>query len=637
MLNMVTMELAVNATKNRLESVHEEHKTKIRHSIKVNYFRQLEAVIKTIGTKNDKSEKQKIEADFERELQESFDEHHERMVQLVEEMPETVEVYSIHQDHKQSEVETMSIPVARMAEYYVKTQYASPSEDGFDSLVEALKRSVYTSQDIINLAHFNFENLKDGNSELTQEEIIKECVTKLNREKVLAEDKIEKYETLIGGQFDKIFVPLHIMRIEESASEFTTSLRTYQSKKVITSIGDVFEQAGLLAQKLVIRLFYSRSEGILLAKRLNKGEHASSINSKLLDLADQVNPKKDVLTSLPPYYITLYNGKSSIGKDFWINRNQEESLFKKAYKRYQTGFAGGILVLGERNSGKTAFARYMSQQFGKTLSVFSVFSPMGGTNTIEGFNNAISKATKLHGHTDEILARIPSGSILIINDLELFWERSENGMKVIHELERLLDAFANRILFVVNLNPHAYKLINEMTSLGDHFIEVINMLPFDAEELKDLVLKRHQSSGLPFGYDRDQSQLSEVKIAGLFNAYFDYSDGNPGTALNGWLAHIKKASSKGLQIQKPDDLTLSVFKTLNEDWTMLLIQFVLHKRLTKEKISRITSWSDSEVETILLAMLRSGIVAEKAIGVYHIAPYVLPFMIEAFKEREILA
>jgi amino acid transporter len=636
MLNMATLELAINSTKNRLETIHESHKQVIKQTLKTNFFRDLDAIIKTIGTKNDKSEKLKLEVDFEAVLQESFDDHQEQMTQITDEMPESAEVYSIHQDNKQSEVEILSIPVSRMAKYYVETQYTSPGEEAFESLIDGLKRSIYTCQDDINLAQYNFENLKQENSELTKDEITKDCVTKLQKERAQVEKYIEIYEKQIGDQFDKIFEPLHIMRIEESTNEFSTSLRTYQSKQVISGIGNLYERLDLISQKLVSWLFYSRSEGILLAKSLNKEEGPLSSNSMLLDLSDQVSPKKNVLISLPQYYVTLFNGRSSIGKDFWIKRPHEELMFKKAYKRHQEGYAGGVLILGERNSGKTAFAKYITQENAKNITVYSVFPPMMGTKSLDGFNQAMSKATKVKGDSSQILSRLSSGSIVVINDLELFWERSTDGLTVIHELENMMDSFSHKILFVVNLNPYAYQLINEMTSLGDHFIEVINMMPFDAEELKDLVLRRHQSSRIPFGYGKNYELLNPVRIASLFNAYFNYSEGNPGTALNGWLAHIKSASSEGLDIKKPEKPSLTVFKNLNEDWIMLLVQFVLHKRLTNERIVTITNRSYQEVETLVLAMLRAGIIIEKAAGVYHVSPFILPFLITSLKEREVL-
>jgi predicted ATPase len=327
-------------------------------------------------------------------------------------------------------------------------------------------------------------------------------------------------------------------------------------------------------------------------------------------------------------------GKSNIGKDFWIKRSAEEATFKKAMDRHKQGFGGGILVLGERNGGKTALSKEIFQN--SKTTTYSVFPPTQGNASVEAFNHALSKATLLSGDSEQILSRLPLGSVLIINDLELFWERNTEGLAVIHHLEKLMDTFGQRMLFVINMNPHSYRLINQLTTLGDQFIEIVNLSAFDAKELKDLIMKRHRSSGLPIGYKVDTDSLSEVQQAQLFNKYFNYSEGNPGTALNGWLANIMKHSSEGLIISKPSSPSLGSIKELNEDWSMLLTQFVLHKRLTVAKISRICEWDKAKIRSQLFAMVRAGIVQEKAAGVYHTNPFVHPFVVKSLKEKEVL-
>ncbi len=266
-----------------------------------------------------------------------------------------------------------------------------------------------------------------------------------------------------------------------------------------------------------------------------------------------------------------------------------------------------------------------------------MFPPTQGSIAIGEFNMALAKATQKDGDARQILSQLPKDSVLIINDLELFWERSAEGLKVLDLLLDLIDEFGHRILFIVNMNPHAFKLINQMVHFSDRFIEVIGMMPFDANELKDLVLKRHRSSRLAFSFLPAGGELNQVQIANLFNSYFNYSHGNPGTALHGWLSNIEKVSKDSLKICKPEDPSLDVLETLNEDWTMMLTQFVLHKRMTEEKVNRVIQWPEEEVKRFVLAMLRSGILIEKTSGIYHIDPYVQPFVVEILKEREVLS
>ncbi len=639
LLNMILMELSVNATKNRIEELHEQFGEKLKHVVKQKYLKELDKILEDISKNKSTSdqEKLKLDEDFETELQESFHENLQRMILLTESMPESLEVYSSH-NTSEEEQETLSISVASMAEYYLKSRYEVVVEQQFNNVLEFLKRSVFATRDMLNLTQFNIENVtvETGNHETLKSEILEKCTSKIEKEKSQVNEKIVEYIEYADTQFEKAFEPLSSMKIEESAADFVSGLRNYQGQKVLSGMNYITNEAKEVFRSLLTKIFYSRSEGILLAKKLNKVPGLISTNSRLLDLGEKVNPSADALKSLPQYYVTLFNGKSSISKDFWINRNKDEKTFGKAVKRYQHGRGGGILLLGDRNSGKTAFGKQVVHQFLKKNPTFSVFSPIQGTTSIAGFTEALRKATQKYGDTSQILSQLPIGSVVIINDLELFWERTASGLEVVRHLEQLIDEFGNKILFVVNMNPHAYKLINQLTGFGDRFIEIINFSPFYAEELKDLIMKRHRSSGMSIRFNSDKDDLNEVQLAQLFNSYFNYCEGNPGTALNGWLANVNRAIGNDLIIKKPEYPSTTVLEELNEDWCMVLTLFVLHKRLTEDKIERISGWNGGQVKSMVQAMVRSGIVLEKAPGIYHVDPYLQPFLVRALKDREVL-
>jgi hypothetical protein len=292
--------------------------------------------------------------------------------------------------------------------------------------------------------------------------------------------------------------------------------------------------------------------------------------------------------------------------------------------------------LGDRNSGKTAFAKHITQALCKGKNIYDIFPPIAGTTSTAVFRDLFAKALQQRGDLRQMINRLPADSVIIINDLELFWERTEEGLEIIKKLEELIDELGKRVLFIVNMNPYAYRLINQMTRLGDRFIELIPLKPFSAEEIQTLILKRHKSSGLDFGYSEGAGQLNEVQMAALFNAYFNYSNGNPGTALNGWLGRIKKVSNGFIEVSKPDYPSLDTLKQLDAEWDMLLVQFILHKRLTEKKILQITQWTESKTKAVVLAMLRAGIIIEKSSLVYHLDTFIQPFVVDALKEKELL-
>lgn len=631
-LNMVSLELKVQAIKNRQETLIIDFCDSMTLMLNTQYLKKIEAVCSSLADDDfEKAFKTKLDADFEADLHEMFEQHQAKLMSLAEELPEKIEIYSLIQEDK--ERESVPIPVARMAEYYLKSRYDSPAEELFESMMDALKRAILTSQDAMNLAQFNLDNKEPSKN--SSNEILLACQTKLEKEGNEISRLLDNYQIESEKLLESAYEPLESVHIEESAEDYSSGLRIYQGQQVLSGVEAIVDRLRQITQKSLTKLLYRRSEAILYAKQLNKVDKKASVNSMLLDLKEELSPPAKGIEPLPQYYISLFNGKSNISKDFWIERPIEEAAFKKAVKRHRSGYAGGILILGDRNSGKTAFSKHITQQIFKSSNVYHMFPPIPGTSVVEGFEKSLAKVLQKRGSAKEMLSRIPDKSVLIVNDLELFWERSEQGIEVIVLLESLIDQFGDKVLFVVNMNAYAYRIINEMTKLDDHFIEIISMTPFDAKELSELVLKRHKSSGLKISSEKE-GQLNELQIASLFNSYFKYSKGSPGVTLNGWLAHIHRANKEYINVKRPVYPSLEVFDRLNEDWIMLAIQFVLHKRLSESKIMRISSWDVEQTKEMILALLRSGLIVEKAGGIYNIDPVIYSFMLDALKEREVL-
>jgi hypothetical protein len=253
---------------------------------------------------------------------------------------------------------------------------------------------------------------------------------------------------------------------------------------------------------------------------------------------------------------------------------------------------------------------------------------------VSDFNAELSKVTCLNGSIQEIMESLPQGSVIVINDLELWWERSMDGWDVIKLIIGLINDYSKSILFVMNTNPFAFALMNKMVNLQDSFISVIPLNPFDSREINEIIIRRHRSSGLKFVLqNKEEDEISGIKIASLFNKYFNYSEGNPGTALKAWLGNIIKVSQKKVFIRYPRIPNTSVLAELDKDWEIVLVQLILHKRLTMERIKRIFFMDENKAKEIISSLLRTGLIEEKRENLYIVNQYIEPHLIKAFKEE----
>jgi hypothetical protein len=293
-------------------------------------------------------------------------------------------------------------------------------------------------------------------------------------------------------------------------------------------------------------------------------------------------------------------------------------------------------VTGERNSGKSTFCRFQASKYFKPNRTFQVFAKPEGSISLEDFQIALSDATGVQGSYNEVMETIPEGSVMTINDLELWWERSENGTEVVEAICNLIDRYSSKCLFVININSYTATLINQILPFNNYFIEMIKCTPFESEELKELIIKRHHSTGLELVLAGNEDSLTEIKTAKLFDAYFNYAKGSPGVALNAWLANILSVNNETLTIRPVIMPSLSALREIHEDWQLILSLLILHKHLSNDRLIRIAKMDEHELEMVLLAMFRAALLIEKKAGVYMVNPNMEPLVVQVLKEKSVI-
>ena len=635
-LNTISLDLLLQSTENRVaQEVHTFTQNAVQ-TIDKQFVGPLDTLSEQLISNGEASKREKPIAyetmesvAFQKELNETY----EDVTKLVDQLPESLDVNYVQPGKEEAEV--VRVPVQRLTSYWVETTLYLPLQVKVSEADQQLQRSSSVVRDVARLTQLQSESRATAEEQQAAQDASK-----------LIDDEKQKLTTLKAQLQASIDDHLRASFEKLSTESFVTQsgdlgglARAYQTQQVRTKLDQYQGKVRQLVRRVGTQLLYSKSQGILLAKRLTETEKdVQSPTARMLAFVEQVTPSPTVIKALPFYYHTLFSGKSDISDDFWIPRPQEMALADQAIERLRRGYAGGILLLGERNSGKTALSLRMARRYTrKTDRVFPVYPTRAGSARISDFTRALRQATGQDGTPDQIIRALPTDSVLIINDLELWWERSPEGLVMVQELMRLISEYGTRCLFIVNINPTAYHLINLTYPVADYFLNVIPYQPFSTEEIEQLVLLRHWSGGLTFLRDgREEDRLSEWNKVRFFNAFFDYSGGNPGVALGAWLASIDKVSGKQVHLRVPKPPDYEALRTLPDDWVMMIIQFLLHKRLSLPRLRRVLYSDMAQVRELLQDLLRAGLLVEKGTGVYQLNPYTEIHLINVLKEQEIL-
>lgn len=357
----------------------------------------------------------------------------------------------------------------------------------------------------------------------------------------------------------------------------------------------------------------------------------------LLDLDSLVRPKPQVLKLLPDFYKQMFLHKELYLKEFWIEREEESQRFLKNYHHWKKGYAGGILVLGERHMGKSFFIDTMTERISDSDSnnIYHLHVPYTGSTSTDIFLSTLQNASEIQGSYSKIFNQLPPKSIIVIDDLELWWEKSEKGMKVIQLIYTLINRFGKQHLFVVACNGHAYNLIDKYQKIDSVFLGLIELRPFHSEKIKQLIMKRQLSTNLSFKL-HSSTLFRSLRHKQLFVSLYHYAGGNPGVALQAWISAIDKFEDNTLSMKRLHQPDIAPLGFLEPEWLGFIINFVLHKRMNLAKLIRVSHETRAQVIIRLRVLQRAGILIESGDDIIDINPYLLPFLRKALIQREFI-
>ena len=647
-INFMIEDLYIKNFHNRVDTILERFISEIEISLDSNYADRLDELSKTLESITLSKKATVTWPVFPQDAiisQELFKNLLDDIILAEQDLPEKIEIMAEHsfqnlEQDQFGDIATVQINLHRLIDFIVETDLINPLQQHIKELSASLQKTIEVAQDIIRFTNHNLLLFSEDKKSIQESlsAIIKNGMDRVSKEKNGISEMQQKLRTDFNKVLHSTFDKMNPYLILRSVGEIKQTIRTQESRKIISKITKFGQWLKLNSKNLLVRLIYKRSEGVLFAKKFTKAvDIYQTETGRLLETVKILSPNIEINQSLPIYYKQLFLGKHILNKDFLIERNNEMQLAADALDLYRQGYLGGLIVIGDRFSGKSSLSRNIAARYFDKNKIFEIFAPEKGSINLNEFKNIITEVMQQRGSYESIFNTIPKNSVIILHDLELWWERSNKGFTVVDEIIELIGNYSEKCFFIVNVGLQSYNFINRLKNIENAFVSAIKCQPFDSEEIQEAILLRHRSSGLKFNLEgHSEDNISNLRLARLFNKYFDISEGNIGQAINYWISNIIKLKSQILYIRNPININDKTLSQINKDWLLLIQQFVLHKHLTLERLTNILSEDSSTIQKMLLSLIRSGIIQEIQPNVLTNSPYIQPLINKRLSEMDLL-
>lgn len=567
----------------------------------------------------------------------------------VAELPEVVNTPTDESIQKLEEgsdegLEMLEIPVRRLFQFLVETRFVGGIQMGLKAVPRHEQRLLAVAHELERHVAFHLHESEatdvDGAEERQQTlaGVLDTGLPRLDAELDQLRQTITQVRDVFEEQLQLLAESGNAYELGATFQELEQHLRLGHGARAVHGAHSLLRVGARELKSFMVKLLYRRSAGQLLAKRRQRYEGLDAwTRERVQTFIEHHSPRAEVVESLPFYYKQLFYGQATIGDNFWVGRREQLARIGQSIQDHRQGAGGAILIVGDRGTGKTALCQRIAARLLDGFSVSRVIAPMGGSVEMGAFAAGLRKATGLRGGVSEVLRTLPENAAVILDDVELWWERSRDGDRIIEELLRGIQRHGEHVLFVLSVSRQALHLMDRFTGLSDLAQAVVECDPLTAEELEAVMLLRHSSTGLTYELDgTPEERLSQLGKARLFSRYFEYSGGVVGAALHAWLARVERVSEQVLITSAPRVRDWEVFEGLKVEWVALLLEFFVHKQLGMARLRRITELAPLELERSVEALLGMRIIHEPRQGVYEINPAISHVLSDRLKEKGLL-
>ncbi len=352
---------------------------------------------------------------------------------------------------------------------------------------------------------------------------------------------------------------------------------------------------------------------------------------------------------VPSSYRRLFETAAFGVEDILAGQAAELAQLGVAVARWRDGHPSAILVVGERGGGRTTL---IERAFRRYLAEFPVHRKRLVGRVRDEVALARELSTLVFGKKAKSLADVENRirdrgdrAVVILEEIQHLMLRTPSGLR---PLEAFLD-FVSRpdshILWIVTVDSAAWRFMDTFLGAGDAFSQRVEVGRLDQKATEQLVMRRHQVSGLDLKFHLSGPSGEVAKLPDhvardrYFEALHHVAEGHPVMTMFYWLSSIVAASEdRGISVSWPPREESQWVNRLSSQRLFQLASVLMHGSVTAAEFAQIAR-IDPDKASARLGQLRSLNLLEQVPGKserFTVNPLLYKPLIDGLKERNML-
>ena len=413
-------------------------------------------------------------------------------------------------------------------------------------------------------------------------------------------------------------------------------LLSNESKKYVDSSSSSSNSGLVNIQNFISEKFLSFVDLVSIEEPVKELRSQSDKIKIIRNFVQECTPTKTQLDNLPKLYLQLFTNSTKPNTFFSEFIESKINDIKKSIASKSIKSQNVIVISGESKSGKTYIFNNLIESLEEKIC-FEVDSP----NYI--LNSSVEKQLPklLHKVNDTSsklidLEVLDSGSIVFLNDFDLWWRKNTNGYNAINNWLKIFKQYENKLVFIIEINNNFLHHLKINSEIDKYVSKYISTVDFSKKQLESIVKYKNSLAGIDIYNKGNKINFSKSLRSALnFNKINTITTGNIGWFNNFWIASIVKNETNSFEFS--NDFKTTFPDVLNNVEIMVLLHVFLHKKIDLKHLKEyFSSWDEA-----LIAEYISFFKAENILSVegsyIEISQYVIPYLHLYFSNKNLIA
>ena len=314
---------------------------------------------------------------------------------------------------------------------------------------------------------------------------------------------------------------------------------------------------------------------------------------------------------LPAEYLAHFDFSTLNDEGLCIGFDEEFVHIRSAIERWQQKRVSSFVIYGHRGAGKSTLLNMAQRHLfvDQPVTYETVTQKMTTTEALVEYLAKLLGFPAGNGSdaVAEVLLAGPRRAILL-DDCHHLFLRNIGGLEAIRYLFWLIAKTNNHLLWGISFDKSSYDFLNQVLPLRELFHVHVALEERNSEELRRLMMARHNRSGVSLHYVHDKrnekalrrqmkalrqqhrsarANPQEALELAFFDSLATACAGNVIVALFYWLRSLRVEDAGRYQVRPFEALDLSLIWEFSQEHVFILAALLQHGTLTAMELGQI--------------------------------------------------